>query len=287
MIVHPHASHPYILIPANRSKSPSPQESAPAFQGRDELSTYTDQITNWRDLGDAIKKSDSKAAQRLLKKGIPLTVPDYAGRTLLHHFVYQNDQAAARFYVQKLGGKPNHPDPQGDTPLHLAATLGRNSMIRFLTDELGADPKARNYQGKTLLHLAARANQPDILKLLVHRYGLDPNAQDKIGNTPLHLALHYRQAEAARTLVADLGASVDIQGCQGKTARDEAKVEGTRFQELLAQAESDRESFKPKPEPNSSPSLVKQPNRKRGAKNQDSPPAKRTKNLSLKELMDA
>lgn len=285
MIVSPHASHPYTLNPANPSQSPSSQESSPSFQGRDGLSTYTDQITSWRDLGDAIKKSDVKAAQKLLKKDIPLTVSDYAGRTLLHHSVYQNDPAAARFYVQKLGGNPNHPDPQGDTPLHLAATLGRNSMIRCLTEELGADPEARNLQGKTLLHLAARANQPDILKLLVHRYELDPNAQDKIGNTPLHLAIHYRNAEAIRTLIADLGASADIAGYQGKTARDQSEEEGPRFQELLKQAGSDRDFFKPKQEP--SLALQTRKNLKLGGENQVLPPAKRRHNLSIKELTNS
>jgi hypothetical protein len=63
------------------------------------------------------------------------------------------------------------------------------------------------------------------VELLVERLGADVNRRNSLGKTALHYAAMAGEAEACRRLVA-LGAGTDLRCRAGRTAFDEAELQG-------------------------------------------------------------
>lgn len=117
----------------------------------------------------------------------------------------------------------------GETALHIVVARRDLTWIRFLAAK-GANPNVRDNKGVTPLVLAARLGFIDGVEALI-KAGARVEESNATGETPLIFAVHNRNAELVRVLL-EAGANPDRADNSGRSARDYARLDGTRNQAL-------------------------------------------------------
>jgi ankyrin repeat protein len=185
---------------------------------------------------DAVKNSDARVTQSLLKQHLDVNASEPDGTTALHWAASRGDLPSVKLLLA-AGASPNVANRYGMTPLLLACATGTAAIVDALLDA-GVDVNSASPEGQTALMTAARSGSVDSIKSLIghgakvnateswHRQtaimwaasenhpdairalaeaGADVNARSNGGFTPLLFAARSGKLEAVRTLL-DLGA---------------------------------------------------------------------------------
>jgi uncharacterized protein len=154
-----------------------------------------------------VKTKNEQAVLYCIKKGLPLSVADNAGKTPLDAaFDDIADESSVEIAADLIMGGADHVDSafsyfqdavsnrnldyrfnDGQTPLHLAASQGHSGIAKYLLEN-NADTHVQDITGATPLHEAVRYGHTDIAKMLLDA-GADINAEDNLGKTPILLII--------------------------------------------------------------------------------------------------
>ena len=183
-----------------------------------------------------VKTKNLKAIKQCIKKSIPISVKDKAGKTPLDvafeniddidavsiaaelimggadqvetEFSYFQDAVAARNFNSRFD--------DGQTPLHLASIMGHSAIIKYLLQN-NADMSAQDSTGSTPLHEAVRYGKLDIAEELL-KAGADVNAKDNLGKTPAMIILPKDKVFDIYTLLIKYNANLAERDMFGDTA---------------------------------------------------------------------
>ncbi|MGI5116514.1 ankyrin repeat domain-containing protein [Treponema sp. SP13] len=168
----------------------------------------------------AALKNES-AVRACIKKGIPVSVQNNAGKTpldialedfgdeksvviaadLITAGAETNNVQFSYFQTAVSERNVNYRFGDGQTPLHIASIKHHKSIARYLLVN-GAVTSAQDITGATPLHEAVRYGDIDIAKALLES-GADVNAEDNLGKTPVMLVIPEDKREAIyRILIA-------------------------------------------------------------------------------------
>ena len=168
----------------------------------------------------AALKNES-AVRACIKKGIPVSVQNNAGKTpldialedsgdeksvaiaadLITAGAETNNVQFSYFQTAVSERNVNYRFGDGQTPLHIASIKHHKSIARYLLVN-GAVTSAQDITGATPLHEAVRYGDIDIAKALLES-GADINAEDNLGKTPVMLVIPEDKREAMyRILIA-------------------------------------------------------------------------------------
>jgi ankyrin repeat protein len=160
----------------------------------------------------------------LRQTGIPLTIRNHYGQTLLHCMCSASitdpeillnppDNPIDHLHVMEVDSMLEVEDHQGRRPIHLAAAHSE-ALVGWLIHR-GATLTGKTRQGENLLHIAAAARESNIVGLLLKNYtdnqqkNMAVNDGDKDGCTPLHIACRSGQLESV-VLLLQAGADVHV-----------------------------------------------------------------------------
>lgn len=161
----------------------------------------------------AALKNES-AVRACIKKGIPVSVQNNAGKTpldialedsgdeksvaiaadLITAGAETNNVQFSYFQTAVSERNVNYRFGDGQTPLHIASIKHHKSIARYLLVN-GAVTSAQDITGATPLHEAVRYGDIDIAKALLES-GADVNAEDNLGKTPVMLVIPEDKREA-------------------------------------------------------------------------------------------
>lgn len=173
-----------------------------------------------------VKTKNVEGIEHCIKKGIPITVKDNAGKTPLD-IAYEsiNDEYGVLCAaVLILGGAESNNDEysyfetavanrnlnerfdDGQTPLHYAAINNHEAIAKYLLEN-DADSAAQDSSGASPLHEAVRYGNIAIAQDLLNS-GADVNAKDNLGKTPIMLIIPGDKLKDVYTLL--IGHRVDL-----------------------------------------------------------------------------
>jgi len=115
-------------------------------------------VTDTR-LIDAVKDSNVKRVQALVRERVDVNATEADGATALHWAAHKDDVATADVLI-RAGARPNVANDLGVTPLHLACTNRSTAMVRRLLTA-GANPNATLLRGETVLMECARTGNAE------------------------------------------------------------------------------------------------------------------------------
>ncbi|KYO45257.1 transient receptor potential cation channel, subfamily N, member 1 isoform A [Alligator mississippiensis] len=148
------------------------------------------------------------------------------GSTLLHVASEHGHLDTALALLKK--GVPLHmPNKKGVVCLHTAAKMGHAAVVKVLLQK-GADVDARTRENYTALHIAAQHCRPLVVQTLL---GFGAQVQPKGGQaeeTPLHIAARIREGEKVAEMLLNSGADVNVEQENGETAMHVAARHGNR-----------------------------------------------------------
>uniref|UniRef100_A0A7S0WP79 Uncharacterized protein n=1 Tax=Pyramimonas obovata TaxID=1411642 RepID=A0A7S0WP79_9CHLO len=165
-------------------------------------------------LYEAVKQGNAKLVHKLVKAGIPHTLPvDSVGSTLLHvagqlghaGVIDELCEVSTPGFIEKR-------NEHGFTALHEAAIIGNSKAILALI-EAGANVNSAGPKDNTALHLAAGKGMNTAVKTLVAS-GADVNAPGQLKESPLHTAARKGKRETC-VLLLELGADPSAQDAEG------------------------------------------------------------------------
>ncbi|MCB5274483.1 hypothetical protein BJG92_02017 [Arthrobacter sp. SO5] len=107
-------------------------------------------------LFDAARGGDSDVLDAYLAAGVPATLTNDAGDTLLMLAAYHGHAGTVRVILQH-GGDPNTANDRGQTPLAGAVFKGYPGAVQALV-EAGADPDAGSPSARAAAQMFARAD---------------------------------------------------------------------------------------------------------------------------------
>lgn len=114
---------------------------------------------------DAVKDSNVKTVQALVRGRVDVNAPAADGATALHWAAHKDDLTTADLLI-RAGARPNIANDLGVTPLHLACTNRSTAMVRRLLTA-GANPNAKLLRGETVLMECARTGNADAVAALL------------------------------------------------------------------------------------------------------------------------
>ncbi|KRZ56108.1 Ankyrin-1 [Trichinella nativa] len=162
------------------------------------------------------------------------------GSTLMHIAAsFGHDETALALLKR---GVPLHmPNRNGALALHCAARLGHVGVVRALLNK-GAPIDFKTKNGYTALHVAVQAGMPDVVEYLLG-YGADAHARGgKLNKTPLHCAasLSGAEAEVCADMLIKSGADVNALLENGETALHlAARVGNAKMAQILLNEDCD------------------------------------------------
>lgn len=182
-----------------------------------------------------VRMQNESAVRECIKKGIPVSVQNNAGKTpldialedsgdeksvaiaadLIMAGAETNDSQFSYFQTAVSERNFNYRFGDGQTPLHIAAIQHHKSIARYLLAN-GAHTSAQDITGATPLHEAVRYGDIDIAKALLES-GADVNAEDNLGKTPVMLVIPEDKREAMYSLLIEHAADVAKKDAYGDT----------------------------------------------------------------------
>ncbi|XP_067112346.1 transient receptor potential cation channel, subfamily N, member 1 [Osmerus mordax] len=175
-------------------------------------------------------------ALALLRKGVPLHMPNKLGEVCLHAASRRGHAAVVRALLQKgamldsrtrqglsalhlavQSCRPQvvqvllgygacvqlHGGQSGESPLHMAARVREGEKVAEMLLKSGAEVNAEQQDGETAVHAAARHGSVKMLRALLEEGG-DPTWRSKAGESPLHVAVRHRHAHVVEELLLHL-----------------------------------------------------------------------------------
>ena len=148
---------------------------------------------------DAVKDSNVKTVQALIRERVDVNAPAADGATALHWAVHR-DNLTTTDLLMRAGARPNVTNDLGVTPLHLACTNRSAAMVsRLLT--AGANPNATLPRGETVLMECARTGNADAVAALL-RAGARVNEAEKVNQqTALMWAVAQQHPKVVQALL--------------------------------------------------------------------------------------
>lgn len=182
-----------------------------------------------------VRMQNESAVRECIKKGIPVSVQNNAGKTpldialedsgdeksvaiaadLITAGAETNDSQFSYFQTAVSERNFNYRFGDGQTPLHIAAIQHHKSIARYLLAN-GAHTSAQDITGATPLHEAVRYGDIDIAKALLES-GADVNAEDNLGKTPVMLVIPEDKREAMYRILIEHAADVAKKDAYGDT----------------------------------------------------------------------
>ena len=182
-----------------------------------------------------VRMQNESAVRECIKKGIPVSVQNNAGKTpldialedsgdeksvaiaadLIMAGAETNDSQFSYFQTAVSEHNFNYRFDDGQTPLHIAAIQHHKSIARYLLAN-GAHTSAQDITGATPLHEAVRYGDIDIAKALLES-GADVNAEDNLGKTPVMLVIPEDKREAMYRILIEHAADVAKKDAYGDT----------------------------------------------------------------------
>ena len=182
-----------------------------------------------------VRMQNEGAVRECIKKGIPVSVQNNAGKTpldialedsgdeksvaiaadLIMAGAETNNVQFSYFQTAVSERNFNYRFGDGQTPLHIAAIQHHKSIARYLLAN-GAHTSAQDITGATPLHEAVRYGDIDIAKALLES-GADVNAEDNLGKTPVMLVIPEDKREAMYSLLIEHAADVAKKDAYGDT----------------------------------------------------------------------
>ena len=114
---------------------------------------------------DAVKDSNAKKVQALIRDRVDVNAIAADGATALHWAVHKDDLTTVDLLI-RAGARPNIANDLGVTPLHLACTNRSAAIVRRLLTA-GANPNAKLLRGETVLMECARTGNADAVAALL------------------------------------------------------------------------------------------------------------------------
>jgi len=116
----------------------------------------------------------------------------------------------------------NKTDALGRTALMWAISLKHPSIVKFLLNQPNINKNIVDNNGRSAILSAVETGQENIFNMLLEGSKINPNVQDTLsGSTPLIAATKKNQYEMMKKLLK-IGAKVNTQDFEGKTALDYA-----------------------------------------------------------------
>ena len=183
----------------------------------------------------AAQSGDTMALHNALQQGAPVDSRDAQGRTALLLATHHNAIAVARLLIE-AGADVNAKDSRQDSPYLYAGAEGRLEILK-LTVAAGADLSSTNRFGGTALTPAAHHGHIDTVRFLLTTE-IDIDQINHLGWTALLEAVILGDGgptyQRIVSLLLDAGADRSIRDHNGRTALDNARIEGhQRLVELL------------------------------------------------------
>jgi uncharacterized protein len=190
-----------------------------------------------------VKTGNEKAVQYCIKKNLPISVKDTAGKTPLDvafDNINNNDTAVQIAADLIMGGAEQVNSPfsyfqtavsnrnldyrfeDGQTPLHLSAIMGHSGIVKYLLEN-SAKTNVQDSSGATPLHEAVRYGHTDIAAQLLDA-GADVNAEDNLGKTPITLVIPDNARESLYSLLISHKANVKQKDMYGDTVLHTAEM---------------------------------------------------------------
>ena len=151
---------------------------------------------------DAARAGNAVELERLLSLGVPASIRDHKGNSLVMLASYHGHQEAVRVLAAR-GAELEAVNDRGQTPLQGVAFKGDVAMAELLLS-VGAQVDGGGEDGKTPLMFASMFNRAAMVELLL-RHGADPSRADAGGATARVIALGMGALSAARALGRALG----------------------------------------------------------------------------------
>ena len=175
------------------------------------------------------------AVRECIKKGIPVSVQNNAGKTpldialedsgdeksvaiaadLIMAGAETSDVQFSYFQTAVSERNFNYRFGDGQTPLHIASIKHHKSVARYLLAN-GALTSAQDITGATPLHEAVRYGDTDIAQALLEN-GAAANAEDNLGKTPVMLVIPEDKREAMYRILIEHAADVAKKDAYGDT----------------------------------------------------------------------
>lgn len=156
-----------------------------------------------------------KTTLLLIKKGVPLHMPNKLGAISLHLACKKGHVDVVKTLLQN-GSKVNSKTKDNYTPLHVAVENCKFLVVQLLLG-YGADVQVKGGKlNETPLHIAARTSGSERCAEMLLKSGAQPDIENSNGETALHLACKHCQLKLFRILLLD-GASPKKLTTNGET----------------------------------------------------------------------
>ncbi|XP_066532025.1 transient receptor potential cation channel, subfamily N, member 1 [Hoplias malabaricus] len=141
-------------------------------------------------------------ALTLLKKGVPLHMPNKSGAVCLHSAAKRGHSAVVKSLLLK-GAQVDTTTKDGQTALHIAVENCKPQVVQML---LGFGAQVQLRGGKDLetpLHVAARVKEGEKVAEMLLKSGAEVNAEQENGETAMHVAARHGALQMMRALTEE------------------------------------------------------------------------------------